>query len=313
MADRRDDERRFRGERRDPETDQRIDRRADRYRGSDERGYGGGERLGRDWERGDMRGAERSSRDEHIRSVDEERFLRDRDVRGSQEMPRDRDERRLRARDNDDVGQRRASPSGAFYEELREERTRGFDEQHEHDERGHYNLAGLHDLDDLSELRERYRERRSQRDYEPRYGHGPGVENMEAPRLGYGTSMSRRDTDDAEMGHGRMLGGNYRTGAARPMGRGPKGYQRSDDRIREDICDRLMTSPYDASDVEITVSQGEVTLTGTVRSRADKWGIEDMADAVLGVQDVHNQIRVNRGEAQASSTTLPGDTGSLHS
>jgi hypothetical protein len=268
MADRRNDERRFRGERRDPETEQRIDRRADHYRGSDERGYGGGERLGRDWERGDMRGAERSSRDEHLRSVDEARFLRDR---------------------------------------------RGFSELPEHDERGHYNLAGLHDLDDLSELRERYRERRSQRDYEPRYGHGPGVENMESPRLGYGTSMTRRDTDDAEMGHGRILGGTYRSGTPRPMGRGPKGYTRSDERIREDICERLMTSPYDASDVEIAVSKGEVTLTGTVRSRADKWGIEDMADAVLGVQDVHNQIRVNRGEAQASSTTLPGDTGHLHS
>jgi hypothetical protein len=292
MADRRDDERRFRGERRDPETEQRIDWRADRYRGSDERGYGGGERLGRDWERGDMRGAERSSRDEQLRSMDEERFMRDRDVRGSREMLRDRGERRLR-----DLG----------YGDI---------DRPEHDERGHYNLAGLHDLDDMSELRERYRERRSQRDYEPRYGHGPGVENMESPRLGYGTSMTRRDTDDAEMGHGGMLGGTYSlrpSPTPRQMGRGPKGYKRSDERIREDICERLMTSPYDASDVEITVSQGEVTLTGTVRSRADKWGIEDMADAVLGVQDVHNQIRVNRGEAQASSTTLPGDTGSLHS
>src|SRR5690348_18297929 len=55
MADRRDDERRFRGERRDLETERRIDRLADRYRGSDARGYGGGERLGRDWERDESR------------------------------------------------------------------------------------------------------------------------------------------------------------------------------------------------------------------------------------------------------------------
>jgi hypothetical protein len=97
-------------------------------------------------------------------------------------------------------------------------------------------------------------------------------------------------------------------------GKAPKGYTRSDERIREDICERLMISPYDASDVEITVSRGEVTLTGMVHSRVDKWGIEDMADDVLGVQDVHNQIRVSRGEAQTAGTTLAGDTGGhLHS
>jgi osmotically-inducible protein OsmY len=97
------------------------------------------------------------------------------------------------------------------------------------------------------------------------------------------------------------------------MGRGPKGYTRPDERIREDICERLMTMPYDASDVEITVSQGEVTLVGTVRSRADKWGIEDVADSALGVQDVHNQIRLNRDAMRTPDTTLPGDTGNLHS
>ncbi|HYH97906.1 BON domain-containing protein [Hyalangium sp.] len=103
------------------------------------------------------------------------------------------------------------------------------------------------------------------------------------------------------------------TARAQGPGKAPKGYTRSDERIREDICERLMTSPYDASDVEITVSRGEVTLTGTVHSRADKWGIEDVAEAILGVQDVHNQIRMNRGEAQTSGTILGGDTGHVHS
>lgn len=239
MADRRDDERRFRGERRDLETERRIDRLADRYRGSDERGYGGGERLGRDWERDE-------SRDERERSWG----YGDRTPHTS--MPYDAE---------------RGSP--------------GFSGMPRHGGPGHSDLIGLHDMDDLSELRERYREHRRERDYAPRYGHGPGIENMEPPR-------------------------------PRPIGRGPKGYQRSDERIREDVCERLMASPYDASDVEVTVSQGEVTLVGTVHSRADKWGIEDVADSVLGVQDVHNQIRLNRGEAQPP-TTLAGDTGNLHS
>jgi len=313
MSDRRDDERRFRGDWCDPGADRRIDRMADRYRGSDERGYGGGERLGRDWERGDMRGPERSTRDDMIRSADEERFdggRRGREDYGSQDMPRDHGERRFRdpGRDRDvrryaeldrERSSRgsgdairddwRASPSGAF-----------------HDERGHYNLAGLHDLDDLSELRQRYSERRRQRDYEPRYGHGPGIENMEPLRTGYGTSTTRRDDGDREMGHGGMLGVPSRAGAQRPMGRGPKGYQRSDDRIREDLCDRLMMSWMDAENVDVLVRDGEVTLQGTVKSRDEKRAIEALAESVLGVKDVHNTLRVQReGQVGAGAQSEP--------
>jgi len=48
-------------------------------------------------------------------------------------------------------------------------------------------------------------------------------------------------------------------------GRGPKNYQRSDDRIREDICERLaMDHDVDASDIEVAVAEGVVTLNGTV-------------------------------------------------
>jgi hypothetical protein len=97
----------------------------------------------------------------------------------------------------------------------------------------------------------------------------------------------------------------------RGPGKAPKGYTRGDERIREDICERLMLSPYDSSEVEVTVAAGEVTLTGTVRSRADKWGIEDVAEVALGVQHVNNQIRVSRDESHR--TILAGDTGPLHS
>jgi hypothetical protein len=96
------------------------------------------------------------------------------------------------------------------------------------------------------------------------------------------------------------------------QGKAPKGYTRSDARIREDVCERLMYSPYDASDVEINVANGEVTLTGIVRRRADKWGIEDVAESVLGVHDVHNQIRINRDEAPASELSTE-DPERLHS
>ena len=78
-------------------------------------------------------------------------------------------------------------------------------------------------------------------------------------------------------------------------GRGPKGYRRSDERIKEDVNDRLSDDYYlDASDVEVSVSNTEVTLTGTVRNRNDKRRAEDLADSVSGVTNVENRLRVEQ-------------------
>jgi hypothetical protein len=78
----------------------------------------------------------------------------------------------------------------------------------------------------------------------------------------------------------------------RGLGKAPRGYVRSDERIREDVCERLMDSPYDASDVDVQVKDGEVTLTGTVKSRQERRNIEDVVVAVRGVHDVFNRMRV---------------------
>jgi len=78
-------------------------------------------------------------------------------------------------------------------------------------------------------------------------------------------------------------------------GRGPKGYRRSDERIKEDVDDGLSDDYYlDASDVEVSVSNTEVTLTGTVRNRNDKRRAEDLADSVSGVTNVENRLRVKQ-------------------
>ena len=79
-------------------------------------------------------------------------------------------------------------------------------------------------------------------------------------------------------------------------GRGPKGYRRSDERLREEISDRLMWDPeIDASDIEVRVSQGVVTLSGVVEDRSAKRMAEDIAEEVLGVEDVQNELKVRRG------------------
>jgi len=76
-------------------------------------------------------------------------------------------------------------------------------------------------------------------------------------------------------------------------GRGPKGYQRSDERIREDVNDRLTDDPHvDASDIEVAVQNREVTLSGTVHSRFERRHAEDIAESVTGVVHVQNNLRV---------------------
>ncbi|HEX2115671.1 MAG TPA: BON domain-containing protein [Alphaproteobacteria bacterium] len=76
-------------------------------------------------------------------------------------------------------------------------------------------------------------------------------------------------------------------------GRGPRGYTRSDERIREDVSDRLTDDPgVDASEIDIQVSNGEVTLSGTVHSRWQKRRAEDIAEDVSGVKHVQNNLRV---------------------
>jgi hypothetical protein len=80
-------------------------------------------------------------------------------------------------------------------------------------------------------------------------------------------------------------------------GRGPKGYKRSDDRIHEEICEHLTHHPgIDATEIEVKVKNGEVTLTGVVHERRFKHMAEDVADAVSGVKDVRNELKVDKGD-----------------
>jgi hypothetical protein len=144
---------------------------------------------------------------------------------------------------------------------------------------------------------------------------------------GYGTSFSNRDVSSRDVSSrslwnrdewNRDPGRNMRDEdheslgdkVRRFFGKGPKGYKRSDERIREDVCDHLSDGWIDASDIEVSVKDGEVTLTGTVTERRMKHIAEDMVERVSGVQDVHNQIRVKKeGSTTLSNTELAG-TGS---
>lgn len=106
-------------------------------------------------------------------------------------------------------------------------------------------------------------------------------------------------------------------GHAGYRGRGPKGYMRSDERILEDLCDQLCDDPIvDASEIEVHCEQGRVVLTGRVPTRWMKHRAEDIADAVRGVKDVDNRVRVSaeepvsRGDFETARTPGPATTDS---
>ena len=125
------------------------------------------------------------------------------------------------------------------------------------------------------------------------------------------SSWTSRGAGHTEAAGDRRLDPEWRSGATRGSfaGRGPRGYQRSDDRIREEICERMCDSAaLDASDIEIVVLSGEVTLQGTVHDRQDKRLAEDLTEGVSGVREVNNQLRVTGGQQSAPPQTgRPGD------
>ena len=87
-------------------------------------------------------------------------------------------------------------------------------------------------------------------------------------------------------------------------GVGPRGYRRPAERIYEDVNERLMADSYiDATEIEVAVAEGIVTLSGTVENRAEKRLAEDCVDAVPGVRDVTNNLRIrDMDKAQRDSS-----------
>jgi hypothetical protein len=80
-------------------------------------------------------------------------------------------------------------------------------------------------------------------------------------------------------------------------GRGPSDYRRSEDAIREEVCERLTRhGALDASGIRVRVEEGEVILEGSVGSRSAKRMAEDAAETVSGVRDVHNRLRIERDD-----------------
>jgi osmotically-inducible protein OsmY len=79
-------------------------------------------------------------------------------------------------------------------------------------------------------------------------------------------------------------------------GKAPKdSKRRSDEEIHSEICARLRKHPLiDAGLMDVHVEEGDVILTGEVLDRRMRSLIEDVADEIPGVREVHNHLRVYR-------------------
>lgn len=129
--------------------------------------------------------------------------------------------------------------------------------------------------------------------------------------MGYGDEYGSRY---GSPGQGRgQWGSSQEQEFGQHRGRGPRGYRRSDDRIKEEVCDCLTDDDrLDATNIEINVKDGEVTLSGFVTNREDKRWAETLAERISGVKEVQNSLRVQdqqRGQGGTSASSGASATG----
>ncbi|MDQ3340722.1 MAG: BON domain-containing protein [Myxococcota bacterium] len=141
------------------------------------------------------------------------------------------------------------------------------------------------------------------------YGQGTGGRWANAPQASMQDSPQRR-MGGMQGNYGQGVPGGYdrQQPVGGHRGKGPHGYIRSDDRIREHICEALHEDDHiDASHIEVVVKNGEVMLTGTVEDRRQKRLAEDLVEHMPGVKDVQNQLRVG-GNQNTSSAVGKNET-----
>lgn len=173
--------------------------------------------------------------------------------------------------------------------------------------------AGYRDYGDNQRLEGRYAGEMNRRwsggtggyDYERGYGDG-GRERSERG----GEDFFRRAGERISSWFGgRSEDRDFREREGGHRGRGPKGYQRPDERISDEAHQRLTDDPWvDATNVNISVSGGELTLSGTVESREAKHRAERCVEDISGVKHVQNNLRIEGGNFFTRPASGYGDS-----
>ena len=123
--------------------------------------------------------------------------------------------------------------------------------------------------------------------------------NIDAGMDGYSGTMGDETDLGGYSGARRRAGyGGFDTGRPNFAGLGSKNYKRSDTRIEEDVHEALMHDPHlDATDIDVAVTDGEVTLSGEVADRAARRRAEECVERCAGVREIHNELKARRGLA----------------
>lgn len=129
----------------------------------------------------------------------------------------------------------------------------------------------------------------------------------------YGGGMSGADYARSFGARGDNFGGDDRNwidqradeNSGPHRGKGPQGWRRTDERLREEVCERLMNDRLlDAREVEVAAADGVVTLTGAVPGASDVRLAEMLAREAPGVTEVRNELRHEPGPRAGTS---PGE------
>ena len=158
--------------------------------------------------------------------------------------------------------------------------------------------------------------------YPNQYGNQNRDRAGSAPGQQFWRAYGERYTGQSGQRHGG--GDRFRSADSqewgRFSGRGPRGYRRGDDRIREDVCELLTRhGEIDASEMDVEVADATVTLRGTAESGRMRRLTEELIEDIPGVREVRNELRVNQrtrfealdSEAMVDSGTFASDRGGI--
>lgn len=147
--------------------------------------------------------------------------------------------------------------------------------------------SGFYTGEDRDERAREYAERpHGWGDYEANYGVARG-ELRRVDRPAEGQYAGPRA--------GRHVGQHIGQHVGQHVGKGPKNYRRSDERTREIVCERLTEDArIDASDIDVRVQDGAITLSGSVPERSMKHAAEDIAATCAPGEQIRNELKVVR-------------------
>lgn len=149
-------------------------------------------------------------------------------------------------------------------------------------------------MDERSGYRDERSDMKNQQNYRNEFGYS-GRERREQ-RMG---NQPVYDKPSELYGRGGEPDRFTRQNREQYIGRGPRGFQRSDERIEEEINEMLTRHPsIDASDIEVQVKNGDVTLSGSVPDRRMRHISEDVAEKCMGVKEINNNIRVRKESSE---------------